>query len=171
MSDLKLNKMIIKNFKSFVGEHIFELDRGGKLIYMTGDNQLYPELGTNGVGKTTLWDALVWVLWNKTEKDRQPADAVEPWDFENADCSVALYFTRLGPERILTRTRNPNRLTISKNATVKDIPQNDVVGILGMSEEVFRRSVVLGQSGKLFLDLKPGSNRKCSMKLSLLRSI
>ena len=57
----------IKNFKSFVGTHRFDFDVFCPgLNFLTGKNLVEPDLGSNGVGKSTLWDAVCWILYGQT---------------------------------------------------------------------------------------------------------
>ncbi|MEK6849329.1 MAG: AAA family ATPase, partial [Nanoarchaeota archaeon] len=60
-------RLEIRNFKSFVGDHTFDFTQFGPgLYFLTGQNLAEPELGANGVGKSTLWDALYWVIYGRT---------------------------------------------------------------------------------------------------------
>jgi len=159
MSALSFEKLVLTNFKGFSGTHAFELSRAPGLYYITGKNLLFPELGANGVGKSTLWDAMFWCLFNKTIRDARPANAIVPWDDEKASSSVSLHFKR-GAEYVLTRTRKPNSLQLTRRGKSIEIPQEDVALTLGVNEETFRRTVVLGQFGSLFLDLGPEQQAK-----------
>lgn len=156
MSQLQFKSIAIDNFKTFSGSHKFELARQPGLYYITGKNLLNPELGANGVGKSTLWDALTWVLWGKTGRDNKPAAAITPWGTKGTT-KVELHFIRNGKSVVMKRERNPNRLAAmtEDNPEGGDIVQEDVPKLLGMTEEMFRRTLVLGQFGTLFLDLKP----------------
>lgn len=151
---LTFRSLTLTNFKGFSGEHKFELDLAPGLYYVTGLNKLNPELGANGVGKSTLWDAMFWVLFNKTVRDARPANSIAPWDGEKAGTSVSLHFRR-GMDYVLTRTRKPNSLQLERLGKSIEIPQEDVAATLGINEETFRRTIVLGQFGSLFLDLGP----------------
>lgn len=55
---MKLNKIIIKNFRSYYGENSFELSDGLTLV-----------IGDNGDGKTTFFEALEWLF--DTSKDNK----------------------------------------------------------------------------------------------------
>lgn len=156
MSDLTFERITIANFKTFAGEHTFDLARAPGLYYITGANKVHPELGANGVGKSTIWDALTWVLWGRTGRDNRPADAVKPWAGKKGQTAVTLTFRGPGGGAIdITRTRNPNQLVVADLLGPRDVAQEEIPKVLGMSEELFRRTLVLGQFGTLFLDLKP----------------
>lgn len=155
MSQLQFQTISISNFKTFAGNHEFQLNRQPGLYYITGKNVLNPELGANGVGKSTIFDALLWVLWGRTGRDNRPADAVKPW-VGKGQTFVSLRFVSSGVNYILDRKRNPNSLVIYEGAKDgREVQQEEVPKLLGMTEEMFRRTLVLGQFGTLFLDLKP----------------
>lgn len=158
MADLELKSLALSNFKGFNGSHVLELGRSPGLYHISGRNRLFPELGANGVGKSTIWDALVWVLFGKTGRDNKPGSAIQPWSGKK-NVLVRLEFNRGTTEYTLERSRNPNHLHLWKIGAPHDeereLTQEDIPAILGMSEETFRRTVVLGQFGTLFLDLRP----------------
>ena len=52
-----INRITIKNFRSYYGEVVFEMSKGLTLI-----------IGDNGDGKTTFFEALQW-LFNTTVDD------------------------------------------------------------------------------------------------------
>jgi DNA repair exonuclease SbcCD ATPase subunit len=150
MSDLQFKTLYINNFKSFRGEHKLTLNRKPGLYLVAGNNKQFPELGGNGVGKSTLIaDALFWCAWGKTIRDKKPGAAIVPWSGEK-NVEVRTTFIRDGDYE-LTRSRNPNKLTLND----VEISQDEVANILGVSEEMFRRTIILGQFGTLFLDMVP----------------
>lgn len=151
MSDLTFSRLVLHDFKSFLSKHIIELNRPAGLYYIQGKNKRRRRLGSNAVGKTSIWDGISWVLWGTTGRDRRPASAVVPWSKPDAHTWGKLIFTRGSKTIKLVRRRNPNKLT----ANGRVIEQNEVPNLLGMSEEMFRRSVVLSQFEELFLDLLP----------------
>jgi len=156
MADLIFKTLTITNFKAFSGSHKIELARTPGLYYITGNNKLDPELGANGVGKSTIWDALTWVLWGRTGRDNRPGAAITPW-FGKGKTEVQLHYQRNGEDHFIYRTRNPNSLRYSFDASDddKEIQQEEIPKLIGMSEEMFRRTLVLGQFGTMFLDLRP----------------
>lgn len=151
MKSLNFHQLDFENFKSFYGYHSFKLDRPAGLYYISGDNQLNPELGANGCGKTGLWDAFIWCQTGKTGRDNRPANAVVPWDLKKGTTTVQLEFSRGKKKQLLHRSRNPNELKLDG----KTVTQAEVDAALGLNEEMCRRTIVLGQFGRLFLDLRP----------------
>lgn len=154
MSTLTFDKLIIRNFKSFRGKHVFQLKRSTGLYYISGINKVEPELGANGVGKTSLWDALTWCLFGKTGKDNRPGEAITPWG-EKVKVKVILRFSRGKKYYSIIRTRHPNSLKLKEEEGIGETTQNIIEETVGVSEEMFRRSIVLAQFGTLFMDMRP----------------
>lgn len=155
MSDLVFQSLVLYNFKRFLGKHRFVLNRPPGLYYITGSNKVVPRLGANGVGKTSIWDALLWCFTGTTGRDRKPGDAIEPWTLDGEPCWVSTKFTRLGSTYRLKRSRAPNELVLKHNGKKWFTTQQEVEQLLGMSDGMLRRTVVLTQFGSLFLDLGP----------------
>lgn len=156
MADLIFKSLTVENFKTFSGQHEIKLDRQPGLYYITGQNKLDPELGANGVGKSTIWDALFWCLFGKTIRDNRPANAIQPWNGKGKT-QVQCWFNRNGQDCFVYRTRSPNSLRVSVDSSDddKEVQQEEIPKLLGMSEEMFRRTIILGQFGTMFLDLRP----------------
>lgn len=157
MADLNLISLTLCNFKAFSGEHSLKLAQRSGLYHVSGRNLAAPELGANGVGKTTIWDALLWVLWGKTGRDGKPGAAITPWGGGEGNkdfVQVELRFKRGDKEHWLVRGRGPNRLELYEDDAPHAITQEDIPRLLGMSEEMFRRTMILAQFGTLFLDMK-----------------
>lgn len=92
---MNLNKIRIENFKSF-GNTTTEIDlsfHGKKLL-----------VGKNGTGKTSIFDALVWCMYGKTELK---ADNVVN-KLTKANCKVEVFFEDGGNEYVITRYRKHN---------------------------------------------------------------
>lgn len=148
MTDLLFRGIVLKDFKAFRGEHRFNLALMPGLYYVTGKNLVAPELGGNGVGKSTLLsDAPTWALWGKTARDNRPANSTIPWGMDKGPSSVQLYFSDVE----VKRGRRPNELLLNGDT----VAQEAVPEALGFSEELFRHTIILGQFGTWFLDLKP----------------
>jgi len=158
MADLVFKTLSIHDFKNFNGTHKLELARKPGLYHILGRNLVNPELGANGVGKSSIWDALFWNLFGKTIRDGKPGAAIEPRNGNNKT-NITLEFERGGHEYTLERERNPNTMHLydigPPHDSERGLVQEDVPPLLGMSAETFRRTVILGQFGTLFLDLRP----------------
>lgn len=154
MSSLRFDSLRLVNFKSFRDEVEIKLLREPGLYYVTGVNKLEPELGANGVGKSTIWDALLWALWGSTGRDKRPSDSIEPWETEGRT-RVEVSFWSGQQFCVVTRQRSPNSLSFGDGVSdPREIAQGEVPAILGMTEEMFRNSLVLSQFGELFLDMR-----------------
>src|SRR5580765_1447531 len=155
MSSLTFNKLILQNFGPYIGKHVFILDRGPGLFYLTGMNKVNPELQSNDVGKSTIWDSLLWCLFGRTGRDNKPGTAIVSWGLEKKTTKASLLFHRDKASYIIRRTKHPNLLRLKTLGVWKTIVQDEVIELLGMSEAMFRLSIVLTQFGTMFLDLRP----------------
>lgn len=149
--NLQFLSLTLDNFGPFIGEHTLALDGGSKFIYITGRNEAEPDIGANGVGKSSLWDALVWVLYGVTTKESRPA--ISPWPKykSKGGTKVVVTFKRDGKLYTLLRSRKPNSLLLNDRL----VEQLAVNAVLGIGEETFLRAVVIPQKGELFLDMRP----------------
>ncbi|MFT4407460.1 AAA family ATPase [Bacillus cereus] len=114
---MKINKVIIKNFRNYIGEHIFDLSKNITILY-----------GDNGFGKSSFFDAIEWCLTDKIGRFRnEDADSFKKdllnksVHFESeTECCVKLEYG----DYILTRR------FISKNGNVGNV-QASVTDISG----------------------------------------
>lgn len=145
MRYVSLGYMYIKDFKSFIGPHEIELSQGPGLKYVSGVNQITPRLGSNGSGKTTIWDAVIWCWTGYSIRGHRAADLVS-WGTKEPH--VVTGFTINDVDYSIERIGSPNRLTIN------GVPaeQHEVDALL-LSRERLLHSVVFGQSVDFFLDL------------------
>jgi len=117
-----------------------------------------PRLGSNGAAKSTLWDALSWVLYGRTVAGLRNPD-VRPW--RGGGVAVAVRFRLDAAAHEIVRTAFPNRLALDGRV----VAQPDIDRLLGLSFEVFRNTILLGQGRPLFLDCSPAD------KLALLADV
>lgn len=151
---LQFLKLKIENFKSFKSEVLNLKQFGSGLHFMCGQNYVDEELGSNGAGKSTVWDALFWCLYGKTTRNlRNPA--IRPWVGKDTT-KVSLWIRVNSSTYIVIRTASPNRLVLKpKGNPKKDIDQDHVEKLIGLSPEVFGHAVLMGQFSDLFFDLRP----------------
>jgi len=122
-----------------------------------GENMVDPELGSNGVGKSTIWGILCWVLFGKFP------DGLKAGDLKSWASNEKGYYAKLWLERdLIVRTWKPNNLTINGEV----VEQKELEQRIGISFDTFISSVVLSQGGNMFFDLPPP--KKLSMFTSLL---
>ena len=155
---LKLHKIKITNFRSYLGTHEFEFPVASGLYFLTGRNLVEPALGSNGSGKSTLLDAITWVLFGRTTRGLK-ANEVISWGASS--CIVALELT-VGTERVqIKRTQKPNGLFLDG----KPLDQEELQKHIRLNYDSFLYSVINTQFGKSFLSLSP------SEKLTLFSDI
>ena len=90
---MRLNKIIIKNFRSYYGENCFELSDGLTLV-----------IGDNGDGKTTFFEALEWLFDtskdNKSESNISEMRKAEMGIGDSDEVSVTMTFEHGGEKEI-----------------------------------------------------------------------
>lgn len=141
---MNFKTLTISGFKSFRQTTVVDLSPSGKFILILGDNKVEPQLGANGAGKSTVWDALCWVLYGKTARGLKSSNVVS-WDKKSCFVEVT------GSFGILRREQAPNNLILNGKAVTQDYLDT----VLGLSYEEFLNSVLLGQFNLYFLDLSP----------------
>ena len=150
---LEFTEMSLTNFGSFAGTHTLKLNEAPGLLFVRGANKIEPRLGPNGAGKSTLLNALCWCLYGKTTNGLISTD-IRPWSGKGKT-SVKLSFSNgwdggRALKHVLTRTANPNSLTLDEGIPQE---QEQIDSRVGMSFEVFRQTIMLGQGRPLFHDL------------------
>lgn len=154
MPEVNLDRIVIRNFKTtgLAKPVAFDLDWYGiGLHFLKGINQANPRLGSNGAGKTTIWDALCWVLFGRTPDGLRNPD-ITPWTGERPTW-VILHFRIDGLEHELQRWTNPsNKLMLDNESAVQDM----IDQLIGMNFDLFTNAVLYGQGRPLFLDKAPG---------------
>ncbi len=144
--------MHVENFLSF-GKADFDLDRVG-LTLVEGDNMDDESARSNGSGKSSMVDALVWCLFGVTLRGYDKDEVVN----RKADggCVVSVWFERDDDTGwcITRRRRHPkmkNALTITDSVgadvskTGAKETQEEIGRLLGCTEKAFLSSVVFGQ--------------------------
>ena len=135
----------LENFGPFRTEATLSLNEPG-LVYLTGDNRMQPRLGANGVGKSSLFNAIYWCLYGKTSRGLK-GQALRSWG-STKTCSVKV---ELNDEVTVTRTLKPNALTLNG----APVDQERVTEAVGLSEDEFLHSVYFSQFEPKFVDLRP----------------
>lgn len=160
---MRLESIQFSNFKSFLGKHEIDFtDRQFGLYFVTGENQVEPQLGANGAGKSTILDALSWGLYGKTLRSLR-AGNVFPWaaNAKEGTKVVIKFVNATDTQHVLERTWHPNALRLDG----KTVDEEAVITTAGLSYEAFCHSIIIGQFNRVFFDLAP------SAKLQLLSDI
>ena len=146
---------VIQGFKSFDKPQSFSFsDLKEGFYFITGENRVEENLGANGAGKSTIWDALCWVLFERTPTKLKAGD-IHCWGSKTKTV-VSLRLEVDGTEYLLTRTWNPNKVVLSEDgAPAKVVTNDDIVALIGFDLEAFLYSVLISQFSSKFFDLKP----------------
>lgn len=149
--DLLFRYLDISNFKSFVGDdHRFAFSAFPEgLCFLKGKNLLEPRISPNGASKSSVWDALCWVLYGRTAKGLRNPDILS-W-YTNKTARVEVVFSIGEDEITITRTASPNKLMING----EESSQDQVNGLIGMTFDTFIHTILIGQGLPLFFDLTP----------------
>lgn len=148
MKYVTFHKLKIKNFLS-IGEEEVVVDITKGLHIITGINK-DKEDRRNGVGKSTIADALYFVIFGNTIRDIKKEFVSN--NLTNGTCVVELSFNVNSPRGndnfIIVRSLNPSRLQVYKNGVDKtrDSIANTneyIEAVLSSSPEVFQNCVIM----------------------------
>ena len=143
-----IHQIWLDNFKSFRGKHTFRFPEETGLYFVTGKNEDSPRLGANGIGKSTLLDAIYWCLYGRTLRGLKANDVIT-WDEKTCTVSLTMQVGEI-PFKV-TRGQSPNYLSIDG---VK-VEQEAVIDLIRLTPEAFVYGVMLPQFGQSFFELKP----------------
>lgn len=142
-----LHSVTLTNFRAYRGTHEFEFPVDCGLYFFTGKNN--SALGANAAGKSTLLDAIVWVLYGRTTRGLK-ANEIITWGCPKG-CAVTLVLT-VGAKRLqIQRTQKPNGLFLSD----KPVDQKELEKSIRLNYEAFMYSVINSQFGTSFLSISP----------------
>lgn len=156
----------IQGFRSFSAPQVFEFAAGPGLCCITGENLFEPELGSNGSGKSSIWEAFFWLLTGKSSRGLE-SPSLHNWDSKNP-LRVKFTFLRDGEPFTIERLWKP---VIRITVTGKDWPKGKVMSQtelqtwLGYSPDILMQSVYCGQFAPMFLDMTAGDKLKFLMSL------
>ena len=162
---MRISAAHIQGFKSFKDETTFEFPRNRGLYFVFGINKSDKELGANGAGKSTVFDAICWALFGKTSRGTKGPSLVNRGgehlcqvvvDLE----SVFIPGSGLGSV-IVRRSQNPNSLSIeTAGGDRRKVVQKDVEDLLGFGYDAFLSTCLFGQFSPWFLDRTSGDRLK-----------
>jgi hypothetical protein len=143
----QLKRIIARNLRTF-DELNFELPTEPGLYLITGENRDRPELGSNGVGKSSLWDVVSFAAYGASCRGLKGGDLIGPDERRALTAEIETdtgYYSR-----VWSRSA---KLVIAANG--QQVSQDELTTHLGLSHEMFLASVVIPQVESLFADLKP----------------
>lgn len=146
--------LTIEGFRSFGKKQEFKFPTVPGLCALQGVNEAEPEMGSNGSGKSSIWEALYYCLYGKSTMGLSSKD-LQNWN-EKDRLKVRFDFLANGAPAFISRTPKPVMMTSLMTASIeKQVSQQELDAWLGMSGDVFVQAVLAGQFTNLFLDLAP----------------
>ena len=160
-SSMKIKKITAKNFYSFKSLELDLEDYNG-IVRITGKNK--DSGGSNGSGKSSIFEAIVWGLFNKSIRKSTEESLVNAK--VGRDCEVTVLLEKEGiGEMEIRRCKRPTSLTFTINAQNRNKEsaaetQKQIEELLDTDYKSFMASVVFGQHSEIsFLDSSPEDKR------------
>lgn len=147
-----LKRISIANFRGVRDRIVLDFTNTlSGLYFVRGLNKDDARLGSNGAGKSTLFsESVIWVLTGRVSRSQRPSS-----DIENRRASgttlVELEFALDDAVHKVSRSRNPNNLMLDG----QKVEQQSIDALLPLTDAALRKSILLDQSGDMFLGLKP----------------
>lgn len=158
---MRVSSVTVQGFRSFASPQTLEPTKGGPgLYYVTGRNEVEPELEANGAGKSSLFEALFWCFYGRTSRGLR-AGSVQCWLPKSPKCRVAVVFDHHGQHHELIRAWSPNVLTLDG----RPVDQEQLEQVVGLGPDAFLQAVYFAQFTPAFVDLPP------SERLALLSNV
>lgn len=169
MPQLRIKEVTFKNFRSFGNtETRIGLYNKGPLLIIGSVDDDQTAGKSNGAGKSTIAEAILWCLFGRLSRKDRPADNVINW-FTKNDCEVTIY-TEDGYQITRTRGTKNDLLIIEPNG--KDISdsitknaQKHLNQLFNLDYGIFAASVFFGQFNDSFLESPDGRRRKTLERL------
>jgi DNA repair exonuclease SbcCD ATPase subunit len=166
MKKVLFKTLSIQNFLS-VGETAINLEFSKGINLITGEN--LDNNTRNGVGKSSVIEAIYWCLFGSTIRDIKNDKIVH--NLSKKSCEVSLTFDLILANNQkslfeIKRFLNPSKIHIFKdeeNITLSTIPANDdyIKNLIGGTEELFNNSVILTANNTMpFMAQKKIDKRK-----------
>lgn len=153
--NLTFKSIDIERFRSFSDKATFSFDSAGYgLYFLKGKNQFSSALGSNGAGKSSIVDALLWCLYGKTVAGLRNPDII-PWSGKGTT-QVQVNIRVDKTVHAIRRTAGPNLLTIDG----AEAGQEYVDKLIGIPFEIIPYTIILGQKQPLFFDLTASEKLK-----------
>tara|TARA_S200000501_G_scaffold378205_1_gene439715 strand:+ start:614 stop:2326 length:1713 start_codon:yes stop_codon:yes gene_type:complete len=154
---IKFKKIKYKNFLS-TGQHWTEID------FLKSNTNLI--IGVNGAGKSTMLDALTFVLFNKPFRKINKSQLINATN--EKDCCVEVEFDISGREYLVRRSIKPNLFDIEVNGNPLNKQADDrnnqkilEENILKVNYKSFTQIVILGSSSFVpFMQLSTNNRRE-----------
>lgn len=148
-------RLDLEHFQSYYGKHRINLDLRPGLYNITGNNLDNPRMGGNACGKSTIFNALYWVLTGDLMDLSRPGDEVTPWKNTKKRVQGTIWFEADDQYYGVRRQRGPNGLWLQEgvDGTMRPVDQYEINKLIRLTPEALKRSIFIGQFSRLFLDL------------------
>jgi DNA repair exonuclease SbcCD ATPase subunit len=144
------NKLTIQGFKSVGKPLTINFNTYGTgTCFVTGENLAEPGLGANGVGKSTIWDALCWCFYGKDTRGHR-ASGIINW-YSKEKCIVKVVVNLDGRLYEIIRAQKPNQLLVDNG----EVTQEELDKLFGLNYQSFLHLIVIPQFSSKFFDLQP----------------
>ena len=152
---IQFESIRIVRFRSFLNEAIFHFNEAGPgLYFLKGKNKTSSALGSNGSGKSSIVDSLMWCLYGKTVQGLKNPDVI-PWIGKGTtEVEVTIHIDK--EKHLIKRTINPNKLQIDDN----EVGQEYVNKLIPIPFEIIPYTIIMGQRQPLFYDLTASEKLK-----------
>lgn len=144
-----IKKIIIKNFMSVGNDQLeIDFDNYNGIILITGENLSISKNSSNGSGKSLLYEAILFALYEKTIRGLSKDECI---NFQNGK---NLYIELYVDDLMIIRQRKPNKLSVYKKNNDKweditrssmQITQKELENIIGINYETFINIFCFGQ--------------------------
>lgn len=147
---IEFQQLTIENFKPFRTRQVLPLARQG-LVLVQGRNRKSSAADANFVGKTSLFDALTWVLYGKTLRGAS-GDRVA-CRFTKDTARVELDLTDDGAQWSASRTRRPQSFELRHDGGVhrQEAGESKLAAMLGWGYTTFAHAAIFGQRATQFI--------------------
>lgn len=142
----RIDSIKIENFCSFLEAQTVDFPKSSGLRLLAGINEVEPDLGANGAGKSSLWESISFCLYGKAS-DGDRGAALVSTGAKRSRVSIVLDLN--GTKYEITRLSNPNYITLNG----KVASQESIHSLIRLTDEQFYQSVFFGQGRPLFYDM------------------
>lgn len=150
MRQIKFRSISGSGFKAYRQKVIFDLAPSYGLHFVTGENLAEPDLQTNAIGKSSIWDLFCWILKGRTLEGLRSPD-LQSWNTDEAIYGQ-LVFDCDDERREIVRRTQPNSLALDGDP----VGQDAIDGLFGnLSLEAIGHTIIHGQGREFFFDLVP----------------
>ena len=157
---MRIERVEVLGFRSFRDLEVFDFTSTPGVVKFSGRNEDEPELGANGAGKSSLWEAVYWCLHGKTSTGLRGPE-VSTW---TAGTGVYVLVRIAG--RVLVRTWSGKEIA-SLKLDGEEVTQDEVIAWVGLDAHQMLHCSYMAQHTASFLDL--GAQAKTDLLASVLQ--